>query len=394
MKNIFRAVQLSIALLVLPLISIASEATDTFTYYQYVSEVPPVQVPVPTLVELTYADADIQNASESLVYEVGSDRLIPATVVRPSTRVTQPKVTVSRNSGTAVSGMTDDDAQTFYVVEAYPQGTIEGDVWISTILLSWNTPATVQDVLFALTDDSSVPTKVSIVADGVTVVPWTAYTGKVIPLDTPRTVSRLEIRFEHRQEVRIAEVDVVRASVSEATRIQFLMQPNENYRVYADVTEGAPRNTLTRVVENKTIESVQYIGALAFGKNTTHEDADFDGDGVSVSVDNCAEHANTDQTDLNKNNIGDACEDFDKDNVVNAIDNCPDRPNGGQEDADDDGIGDECDPEESRLTEQYAWVPLAGVLVAVLVLVVLFISVSIAARRISARKTQEGSGTE
>ncbi|XP_068740521.1 cartilage oligomeric matrix protein-like isoform X2 [Montipora capricornis] len=84
--------------------------------------------------------------------------------------------------------------------------------------------------------------------------------------------------------------------------------------------------------------------------------------------DNCVNAPNTDQADLNKDGIGDACtydldgdrypdswpdncpsisnrhqEDKDKDKVGDACDNCPHNANRDQSDIDGDGIGDVCD---------------------------------------------------
>ncbi len=53
---------------------------------------------------------------------------------------------------------------------------------------------------------------------------------------------------------------------------------------------------------------------------------------------------NPDQSDINKNGIGDACDpDIDGDGVLNAKDNCPKVYNPDQADSDGDGIGDACD---------------------------------------------------
>lgn len=79
---------------------------------------------------------------------------------------------------------------------------------------------------------------------------------------------------------------------------------------------------------------------------------DTDGDGVSDSYDNCKFVPNPDQSDINRNGIGDACDpDMDGDGVMNfndprlhLNDNCPKVYNPSQQDSDGDGIGDACDP--------------------------------------------------
>ncbi len=73
---------------------------------------------------------------------------------------------------------------------------------------------------------------------------------------------------------------------------------------------------------------------------------DLDEDGVSDESDNCPSVVNADQSDVNGDGIGDACQpnDSDGDGWPNNRDNCPTVPNPGQADADGDGIGDVCEP--------------------------------------------------
>ncbi len=73
---------------------------------------------------------------------------------------------------------------------------------------------------------------------------------------------------------------------------------------------------------------------------------DADNDGVFNDDDNCPNTPNTDQSDVDGDGIGDACEtptDSDNDGVFDADDNCPITPNPDQADTDGDGIGDSCD---------------------------------------------------
>jgi hypothetical protein len=72
---------------------------------------------------------------------------------------------------------------------------------------------------------------------------------------------------------------------------------------------------------------------------------DADNDGAPDSSDNCPSIANPSQADADNDDIGDACDnDTDGDGVANGSDNCPATANSNQADADGDGIGNACDP--------------------------------------------------
>jgi len=71
---------------------------------------------------------------------------------------------------------------------------------------------------------------------------------------------------------------------------------------------------------------------------------DADGDGLCESDDNCAAVPNPNQSDLDGDGEGDACDpDIDGDGVPNADDNCVFDGNASQRDTDGDGAGDACD---------------------------------------------------
>lgn len=121
---------------------------------------------------------------------------------------------------------------------------------------------------------------------------------------------------------------------------------------------------------------------------------DFDVDLVPDASDNCPEFSNSDQVDMDRNGIGDACDpDIDGDLVPNLNDNCPLSVNPDQLDTDGDavpgaGLGNACDPNPfsknspqirgsgvtatgcaltPKATPPYIWMPLTLLLVLLLI---------------------------
>jgi len=77
------------------------------------------------------------------------------------------------------------------------------------------------------------------------------------------------------------------------------------------------------------------------------DDQDDDGDGVTDGEDNCHNHPNPGQGNIDGDMFGDACDtDKDDDGWNNDIDNCPNRANPDQADRLNDGVGDLCDDRE------------------------------------------------
>ena len=190
----------------------------------------------------------------------------------------------------------------------------------------------------------------------------------------PKTTAKeWTVLFTFGQMLRITEIvfNDETAGMTGTRILRFLAQPKHSYRVYFDADRSVPM----RVGEAGNLASDKGVLRLADMPTQTNSGfvlADTDGDSIPDMRDNCVSTANSDQTDVDENGRGDVCDDFDKDGRINSIDNCPNDPNSNQSDVDGDKIGDVCDKEESRVTEQYPWLPMAGIGFAGLVLAVLF----------------------
>jgi hypothetical protein len=254
----------------------------------------------------------------------------------------------------------------------------------ATIIIKTDRPVTANALLVTL--DQYVPTPATIelratinVEDSI-VVSERPLGGSISPSITfPKTTAKeWRVSFSHTQPLRITSIKLEEASQGTyQNTVRFLAQPNQSYLLYNsfDINrerifrgygyqETSPLEGGTPLIEGVLANNIS---------NPKFIEGDRDGDGLIDAKDNCPTVANKDQEDLNNNKIGDACEDFDQDGYMNSQDNCPSVSNRNQLDTDNDKIGDACDKEESRLTEQYPWIPWLGIGFAGIVILFLFI---------------------
>lgn len=338
--------------------------------YRSYKDVGPFSFSVPTVVEVPFAEEDIERF-DFAVFDVTAGSFEPyffkqGTVINevPVTMTTEP---FAPNA----SHMHDQDMRT-YTEFLLPN---EGEEQV-VVRIASPRPITSSSLTVLLDDFVALPKDVSVRArvgeSEQIVLAKRAMSRQTVRF--PRTTSaRWTVSFTIVQPLRISELRLHQENAQRTSEraVRFLAQPGQQYRIYFD----PDRSARPRVGEAGNLAAVEDVAVVAAGParaNPRYVIADSDKDGVPDITDNCVAVSNADQADVNRNGRGDACDDFDADGIINSSDNCPDHPNRGQADTDGDGIGDVCDEEESRITERYPWVPWVGIGFAALVLVVLF----------------------
>lgn len=158
--------------------------------------------------------------------------------------------------------------------------------------------------------------------------------------------------------LRVSEIVFDGSKVSENIRdyVRFIVQPKTAYSIFYNTNKSIVIDS-GEIPSLRSQKNVPVIQPTDNQDNSLYKRADRDNDGIIDKEDNCVSVKNAEQTDLDHNGIGDACEDFDKDGIINSEDNCQNVANRNQLDIDGDGIGDACDEEESRFMEKYPWIP-------------------------------------
>ncbi len=182
--------------------------------------------------------------------------------------------------------------------------------------------------------------------------------------------------FTYEEPVRISGIKFGPEKTSSVVNsVRLLAQPEQKYTIYL-----YPENFVSVTLRDSGVmygvEAIAPHYSSAVKNNPLFVESDRDKDTIPDVRDNCPADYNPDQLSSRGGIWGDVCDDFDNDSILNPKDNCPYLPNYNQRDTDSDGIGDECDEGESRLTEQYPWLPWLGIGVTLLVILMLFIFVA------------------
>ena len=338
----------------------------------------PQPVVVPTVIQVPL-DARVTERGEIAIYDETAHTFVPYLLKQAYT--TSP-VTVTADTHQGMNGyaLVDGDSHTNINFTFDEQKTNT-----AIVTLTGTEPFTSSELVLGLDRYVALPTRISISArvNGTTeetiLAPITPDSNVITFPETRANVWTITMTYA--QPLRINELRLVQDVENRAERsVRFLAQPHATYKIFEDADRSVNIQTLERGdLSNDT--GVLKIPETVLMNNELYREADTDHDTIADIHDNCVQTANADQTDIDHNGRGDACDDFDRDGVMQNIDNCPNITNAAQTDTDNDGKGDSCDTEESRITEKYPWVPWAGMGIATLVLGVLFVLVGVAPKQ-------------
>jgi len=349
-------------------------AITTKSVFRQVMTLPENKLVVPTVVEIPFAG--IQTERDDVYLEDVNTETRLQTFWETRYEVIPTNFTVLNSDGRRLSNLSDRQLITSenFSIDENGTGSVELTLLAESLM-------TTDSLTLSVAKNVRSPRSIAITTkrpDGSTqvVVNKTSLGGLSIAYPEV-TTNNFRITLEYDQPLGITEINFTEQSNRriETKALRFLAQPGQGYRVFFD-----PDLPVADVVgQRANLSSDAGVVSLVPGQrtqNSLYRNADRDGDGVIDELDNCLDVSNSDQADIDRSWVGDACEDFDRDGVYNNVDNCSNQPNPNQLDEDGDGSGDVCDDIESRLTEKFAWILWVGIGLAGLTLAILFLIVA------------------
>lgn len=321
-------------------------------------------ITIPTIVGIPLNYSQGSQSSQTALLEEETGRFLQTQVYNMST-ITNPIISTSIDLKTDIASLHDSNPVTYYEIPS------DGIVKSTSLFYTVNESITTSKLKISSAQYASVPTRVTIysydlVSNEKKLVVYEGSLFQETVFFPNSFASRWEIIFNHKEPLRITEIEFINDQPKKAQSLKFVAQPNYSYSLYLN----PDRNVIVPIRENSTLdlnsvnEAKNVYPVNSLQSNPLYKPVDSDRDGISDSVDNCPNVKNSDQKrTVLSSSLGDACSDFDHDRIMNATDNCSNIPNTDQSDKDGDKIGDVCDVEESRLTEKYPWIPFAGILV-------------------------------
>lgn len=349
-------------------IALAADANILSAFRMYKDVITP-KLAAPKVLEVRFDEA--LERYDFAVLDKTLDDFIPYFLNRENFRVNTPFAVSTNTPGAGLENMVDGAPQTYADFPLPESG--QGNVSIN---LKSEKAITSTHLTILLDSYVALPNTIEIkaIVNGESKIVVARKPMQSSSISFPRTTSRdWTISFAFSQPLRISELKLDAENSETITKygVRFLAQKDHEYRIYFDAD---------RYVASATSEAPNLSGARDYAlvasspaaSNPLYKMSDYDADGVADINDNCVQVANPGQEDADGNGRGDACDDFDKDGAINSSDNCPNIPNRGQNDIDADGIGDECDEKDNRVTENYPWLPWAGMGLAAAVLIAFF----------------------
>lgn len=336
--------------------------------FQNLYRVPDFTVRVPTVVEVPFS---VPVYGQVSVRDDSTQEWLPV-YVKNTSRVSGVPYDIASDYGQPYARLHDGDFNT-YEQFSLPED-VQGEV---TLVVTYRRPVTVSALRLQLDGQVALPRTVAVSMidqeeKEIVVAPTVFPSSGVLPF-LSTTGKTFRITMTYAQPLRITEFTLLEEepAITELQAVRFLAQPGARYSIFTG-TERPVSIVAGEAPDLVDDSGIRRLSTASLGINNDYVPPDVDGDTVTDRLDNCVFVANTSQEDEDGNGRGDVCDDYDRDGRANAEDSCPNEPNRDQRDEDGDGIGDVCDSEESRFTEQNAWIPWAGMGFAALVLVGLF----------------------